>query len=30
VRVVFDPVPGGCCVRLEPPHISPEAEVADS
>ena len=30
VRVVFDPVPGGCCVRVEPPGLSDEAEVPDS
>jgi predicted ArsR family transcriptional regulator len=29
VRVVFDPVPGECCVRVEPPRLSDEPELAD-
>jgi predicted ArsR family transcriptional regulator len=29
VRVVFDPVPGECCVRVEPPHPSGEPKLAD-
>jgi predicted ArsR family transcriptional regulator len=29
VRVVFDPVPGGCCVRVEPPGLADEPELAD-
>jgi predicted ArsR family transcriptional regulator len=30
VRVIFDPVPGGCCVRVEPPRLSGEPELAES
>ncbi|HET9672817.1 MAG TPA: transcriptional regulator [Actinomycetota bacterium] len=29
VRVVFDPVPGGCCVRVDPPGPSGGSEPAD-
>lgn len=29
VRVVFDPIPGECCVRVEPPRLSDEPELAD-
>jgi predicted ArsR family transcriptional regulator len=30
VRVVFEPVPGECCVRVEPPHLSGEPEPVTS
>jgi predicted ArsR family transcriptional regulator len=30
VRVVFDPEPGRCCVRVEPPGLADEPELAES